>query len=259
MLLPALAGLLGGTTPAVDPTTGHLFVTDSRNNRIEARTAAGQNLQIRSRRAMNPAEKLSALFRLRDSTCQSKQESKKFTNHPRLAFHLREDAFVQRIEKLGHANEKRNPMRVKSIDDALWRNARQKDHSRADAQRSDSIGYKRKHVRERKHRKNTVPIRKLESLHHATNLVRQIREVVKKRNPRLALSAAVFPNPALAAYEIGQGRLSDDGAGATVHRARHDPRGHANDARGPFASARSRCFHWPTWRATPNRITSWMA
>ncbi|MGE5361766.1 MAG: glycoside hydrolase family 10 protein, partial [Bacteroidales bacterium] len=37
-----------------------------------------------------------------------------------------------------------------------------------------------------------------------TALVREVREAVKKRNPRLALSAAVFPNPALAAYEVGQ-------------------------------------------------------
>jgi uncharacterized lipoprotein YddW (UPF0748 family) len=37
-----------------------------------------------------------------------------------------------------------------------------------------------------------------------TTLVRQIREVVKKKNPSLALSAAVFPHPALAAFEIGQ-------------------------------------------------------
>jgi uncharacterized lipoprotein YddW (UPF0748 family) len=37
-----------------------------------------------------------------------------------------------------------------------------------------------------------------------TTLVRQVREMVKKKNASLVLSAAVFPNPALAAFEIGQ-------------------------------------------------------
>ncbi len=37
-----------------------------------------------------------------------------------------------------------------------------------------------------------------------TTLVRQVRETVKKKDARLVLSAAVFPHPALAAFEIGQ-------------------------------------------------------
>jgi len=37
-----------------------------------------------------------------------------------------------------------------------------------------------------------------------TTLVRQVRELVRKKNTSLVLSAAVFPNPALAAFEIGQ-------------------------------------------------------
>jgi uncharacterized lipoprotein YddW (UPF0748 family) len=37
-----------------------------------------------------------------------------------------------------------------------------------------------------------------------TLLVREVREAVKKKDSRLVLSAAVFPNPALAAFEIGQ-------------------------------------------------------
>jgi uncharacterized lipoprotein YddW (UPF0748 family) len=37
-----------------------------------------------------------------------------------------------------------------------------------------------------------------------TTLVRQVREAVRRHSTRLVLSAAVFPNAALAAYEIGQ-------------------------------------------------------
>ena len=37
-----------------------------------------------------------------------------------------------------------------------------------------------------------------------TTLVRQVRELVKKKSATLVLSAAVFPHPGLAAFEIGQ-------------------------------------------------------
>ena len=37
-----------------------------------------------------------------------------------------------------------------------------------------------------------------------TTLVRQVRDMVRKKSASLVLSAAVFPNPALAAFEIGQ-------------------------------------------------------
>ena len=146
------------------------------DTRIEPRAATDEQRQLWTDGLVDSRKDLPAQSGFVDAARDTLHRTKQYSHVKRLRFDLRKDALVQNVKELRHADEERNAMTVKRINNPLRRYRRQKHDSRARAKRAKPVCDERQDMRKRQNRKNAMVRGDFEQFDGPTNFVVQIVE-----------------------------------------------------------------------------------